>query len=90
MVTFVATAICADRYASAAPSLRPQMAESARKLAGRLVITLRRTVPAVRFEPYRRDGRAAASVGLVTEVESILVHPAQTQPFQFRLPPPAL
>jgi hypothetical protein len=90
MVTFVATAICADRSASAAPSVPPQMASAARRLAGRLVLNLRRTVPAVRFEPYRRDGRAAASVGLIAETESILIYPAQTQPFQFRLPPPAL
>lgn len=88
MVAFVATAISADRLSAAAPALRPQMSEAARKLAGRLVISFRRTVPSVRLVAFRRDERPQPASPPVFLDRPPVVHCHELSPFQHRLPPP--
>lgn len=90
MVAFVATALAADHVAAAAPSVRPAVIESARRLAGRLVVTFRRTVPSIRFQPFRADERPADETPSFVAVDAALPHLFAASPFQFRLPPPAL
>jgi hypothetical protein len=90
MVAFLATALAADHVAAAAPSVRPVVADAARRLAGRLVITFRRTVPSIRFQPFRADERPADQKPSFVAVDAVLPHLSAFSPFQFRLPPPAL
>jgi hypothetical protein len=90
MVAFVATALAADHVAAAAPSVRPVVVETAKRLAGRLVVTFRRTVPSIRFQPFRADERPADVKPTVVAVEWALPHLFESSPFQFRLPPPVL
>jgi hypothetical protein len=90
MVAFVATALAADHVAAAAPSLRPIVAETARRLAGRLVVTFRRTVPSIRFQPFRADERPADQRPTFAAIDAGIGHRSACSPFQFRLPPPAL
>ena len=87
----VATALCADRVATAAPQARPQVAEFARSLAARLTVGFRRVVPQIRFVADRRDGESNPTVRPAAEVASPGVgHASAASPFRFRLPPPAL
>jgi hypothetical protein len=90
VVTFVATALFADRFGAAAPLIRPQMAQTVRQIAGRLVISFRRVVPSVRFNPLRREERLASATPVRLADTAQLVHPIEFSPFQFRLPPPVL
>jgi len=86
-VTLVATALCADRAASAAPAIRPQVTQLAGRLVTRLSHSFRRTIPAVRLYAARRDGFRAA-VTFARPVASAPLVPQPLSPFQFRLPPP--
>jgi hypothetical protein len=90
MVAFVATALAADHVAASAPSVRPVVVETAKRLAGRLVITFRRTVPSIRFQPFRADERPADETPAFVAVDAVLPHWSASSPFQFRLPPPIL
>jgi hypothetical protein len=90
MVAFVATALAADHVAASAPSVRPVVGEAARRLAGRLVVTFRRTVPSIRFQPFRADERPADEAPAFVAVDGVLPHWSEASPFRFRLPPPAL
>jgi hypothetical protein len=95
VMTLVATALCADRVASAAPRVSPQVAQSdpiarlANHLATKLSRTLRRVVAAVRLSPSRREGMAPQARPQVLVAAPTGVHLAQGSPFEFRLPPPA-
>ena len=89
VVVMLAGALCADRAITAAPQLRPQVAELARTLAGRLTVGLRRVVPAARVE-VRRDARAALVSTGVARPEAFDVAPVRFTPFYFRLPPPVV
>ncbi|MFI5379285.1 MAG: hypothetical protein ACHRHE_08310 [Tepidisphaerales bacterium] len=90
MVAFVATALCADRVVAAAPSLRTMDAmDLARRLAGRLVITLRHAVAAAQVKEVRRQGGLAAEPHVRLAIDS---RPAAHDPaplHRYRLPPPA-
>ena len=90
MVAFVATALAADHVAASAPSGRPAVIETTRRLAGRLVVTFRRTVPSIRFQPFRADERPADEKPGLIAVDVALPHLFECSPFQFRLPPPVL
>jgi len=90
MVGVVAAGLAADRAGAAVPVLRPQVAQAARKLAGRLVISLRRTVPAMPLKVFRRDDRGVGPSKLAVLPPRLWIHPAQFSPFYFRLPPPLL
>ena len=86
----VATALCADRVATAAPQARPQVSQLARAVANKLSASFRRVVPSIRFVEDRRLGAFATSLNMRTEVRAPVVHATQGSPFQFRLPPPTL
>ncbi len=90
VATILATALCADRLAVAAPTLPPQVIGVARQIAGRLAASLRGVVPAVRFASAIRTSRPAAPDRQVLVCDAGLIHLHESQPFQFRLPPPAL
>lgn len=89
-MTLVATALCVDRAAQAAPALRPQGgAGIVRQIAERLTVGFRGVVPSVRLHQARREGIVCQG-GRVAPVLRTLarVEPVQFSPFQFRLPPP--
>ena len=88
----VATALCADRAASAAPgalaSARPQVAQIAGRLVSRLSVSFRRVMPGVRLHEGRTVGATRPrSTELPTRIESD-APPPTLSPFHFRLPPP--
>jgi hypothetical protein len=88
VLTLLATALCVDRAAAAAPALRPPVGQIARQLADRLTTTFRRTVAQVRFRPVLREGQALATADEpLTQVVASPLH-QDFAPFQFRLPPP--
>jgi hypothetical protein len=86
----VATALCADRVATAAPQARPQVSQLARTVANKLSASFRRVVPSIRFVEDRRPGVSASLVNMRTELRTPVLHATQGSPFQFRLPPPTL
>jgi len=63
-ITLLATALCADRAATAAPLLRPQVADVARQVVRRLSVSFRRTMPAMCLQPSRQEGSAMAAARL--------------------------
>ena len=91
-MTLVATALCADRVAAAAPEIRAQLQRSASdpisRLATRLCVTFRRVVPAVRLHQARREGPMAQSPVRQVVCVPAAVRRMEGSPFQFRLPPP--
>ena|SRR5687768_15709021 len=92
MVAMVATALSADRAFAAAPQLRPQMSDAARKLAVRLLVVFRRSMGSARLQVARQLRRISRPrpLRLSTLMQHILGHPAEFTPFQYRLPPPVL
>lgn len=92
VMTLVATALCADRVATAAPEIRAQLQRSASdpisRLATRLCVTFRRVVPAVRLHQARREGPMAQSPVRQVVCVPAAVRRVEGSPFQFRLPPP--
>ena len=88
-MALVATALCADRLATAEPGFRPQqMAQFARQLATRLTVSFRRVVPAARLDQPRQDVQEGQPVLRLAASLPAIAHPAAFCPFQFRLPPP--
>jgi hypothetical protein len=87
----VATALCADRVATAAPQARPQVAQLARTVANKLSASFRRVVPSIRFVEDRRGAAFTAPTCPPAEAGSPTgLHASDASPFQFRLPPPSL
>ena len=99
VMTLMATALCADRVVTAAPSLRESLATSAADPLARLASNLgsrfsgsfrRVTTPVARLHQQRRE---VASIPAVKSEPVVCVvaapHVAQGSPFQFRLPPPS-
>jgi hypothetical protein len=88
-VMVVATALCADRAATAAPLARPEATPSqARKIASRITRSFRQTV--ARVAMFRaRTGEQAISFALCIREAASGVR-FEFSPVQFRLPPPAL
>lgn len=89
MVAFVATALCADRVATAAPMLRPEVVSIARRLASRLVVSFRGTIPAVRIHETRDHKPSLVALAAPAAEQSDVVQRVTISPFQFRLPPPS-
>lgn len=98
-MTLVATALCADRVATAAPELRAQLqqrasadpiARLANHLATKLSGTFRRVVSAVRLNPLPRERLAPQARPNPFVLAPAGLHLTQGSPFQFRLPPPCL
>ena len=96
VMTLMATALCADRLAAAAPEVRAQVqpadpiARLATRLATRLSVSFRRVVPAMRLHQERHEVFAApVSPGAAAAMEMI-VHATRGSPFRFRLPPPSI
>jgi hypothetical protein len=89
MVAFVASALCADRMASAAaPLVRPEVVCVARRITTRLAASFRHTVPAARLlEEQALKPIAPARPTLAVNVPATFF-PVEVSPFQFRLPPP--
>ena len=97
VMTLVATALCADRVATAAPSMQAPfqptadpIARLASHLGTKLTGTFCQVVPAVRLS-YSPDGNMAAPLRDTLPAPLVpTIHQAEGSPFQFRLPPPAL
>jgi hypothetical protein len=89
-VTLVALALCADRVTAAAPAVRPQISQVTRQVVRQVTKRFQRVVPAVKIVQDRQEGiRRLTSQDVPADMPTGL-HDAQTTPFQFRLPPPAL
>jgi hypothetical protein len=99
VMTLMATALCADRVVTTAPTLRESLATASADPLARLASNLgsrfsgsfrRVTTPVVRLHQERRDAplSPAAAPQPVVAV-AVAPHVAQGSPFQFRLPPPA-
>ncbi len=88
-VAVVAAALCADRAAAATPTLRPQVGEMARQLAGRLTGAFRRAIPSARFHQDRQE-RPMVRVATPRRGPVVLgvVHRAELSELLLRLPPP--
>ena len=101
MMTLVATALCADRVVTTAPTIRETLANAsadpiarlATNLGSRFSGTFRRshTTSGVRLHQERRE-QSPAPVARTEDVAppAAAVCLAQGSPFQFRLPPPSL
>jgi len=88
-LTLVATALCVDRAADAAPALRPQSVGIVRQITNRLTVGFRNVVPVVRLHQTRREGVVAQTARkLPVDATAARIEPVQFSPFQFRLPPP--
>lgn len=87
-VAFVATALCAERLAVAAPSVSPQVIQAARQLATRLAGRFSQSVPTMRLERSSREARQAPAVMPARPIVTAIPHPAEFSPSLFRLPPP--
>ena len=90
-VMVVTTALCADRAAArdiALPTKPAPQQGIARTLASRLTSSFQVVVPAVRVQPSRSNDKVATPRLPIRETASG-VRP-HLNPFQFRLPPPAL
>ena len=98
MVAFVATALAADRAVAAAPQDRPGRSQTtatpnaARRLAGRLVVTFRQSVPSLPWRPFRQDLLKTQPQTFPTFAPDAEPPASQfdSSPFQYRLPPPAV
>jgi len=96
-VVVVATALCADHVAAAAPFVRapvaardpvPPVVQLAGRLVNRLSRSFSRTVPHRLPHEARRPDAAVAQAPAKPADQSLSVVPPPTSPFQFRLPPP--
>lgn len=87
-VTLMATAICADRLAPAAPA-EPPATHLAGRLIERLSMSLRRVLPAVGLYQPRCPGLRLTAARILPFADQTLgFHRVLLSPFQFRLPPP--
>ena len=90
-MTLMATALCADRMATAAPEIRVHLqvaSDPIARLATKLSLRFCRVVPAVRLHQARREGPLHVEPNALPIVLSVIVHRVEGSPFQFRLPPP--
>src|SRR5438270_12250156 len=96
VMTLVATALCADRVVTAAPTLRESLAADplarlATNLASRFTRTFRRaTTASVRLHEQPRQ-KAPSAPGYVPPAVACLAlfHTVDASAFPLRLPPPA-
>ncbi|HMB94691.1 MAG TPA: hypothetical protein VKK61_01495 [Tepidisphaeraceae bacterium] len=86
-ITLVATALCADRAAVAAPVLRPQVASAASRFVSRLSARFHRVVSAIRvYQNQTGDVVAAQKTILVSDATACFR--TRLSPLLLRLPPP--
>jgi hypothetical protein len=86
----VTTALCADQFAVAAPTMRPQVAELAGRIVNRLTSSFRQAVT-VEMPVHARQRFGAAQDRLAPiDPSSVDIAHTPLSPFQFRLPPPSL
>jgi hypothetical protein len=88
-VALVATALCADRPAVAAPAERSQPESVATKLVEHLSVSFRRMAPAVRFDEVHQGEVPVVIAPAKSQPQRPRIQ-QELSPFQFRLPPPAL
>ena len=91
MVAFVATALAADRAVAAAPKEGPQMTQVVRRMAGRLVVSFRRSVAAAPYRTYRHEtiGESNENKCLAAlPPDPVLSTAFEFSPSLYRLPPP--
>jgi plasmid stabilization system protein ParE len=87
-VVMLATALAADRVATAAaPVLRPQIVQTARKISDRLTRSFREVVPAQRMTPARIVRVVTAAPDRIPSHQT-RIHSSAGSVFRFRLPPP--
>ena len=99
-MTLMATALCADRVVTTAPTLRESLASPSADPLARLATNLgsrfsgsfrRVTTPVARLHQERRDESVSASEPIERVAPVVAAfHVAQGSPFQFRLPPPTV
>ncbi len=91
-VALVATALCADRAATAAPALRPQSIERAGGIVQRLTARLSRVVSTVKIVEIRREGTATIiQKRFVSALRTADLRPClRFGPALFPTPPPVL
>ena len=88
-MTLVATALCADRTVIAATQPQAVLEKNQRTLVGRLSVILRQTVAATRlYQP--RCNRLPVLAPVAHQPTMPVVRWRPVEPFQFRLPPPAV
>jgi hypothetical protein len=90
-VALVATALCVDRVAEAAPrggALSPQMVQAACRLANRFSAGFRQNAPTLRLATAGALSVPAKPDDFLPETPVIGAHASAASPFQFRLPPP--
>ena len=88
-VALVATALCADRPAVAAPVERSQPESVATKLVEQLSVSFRRMAPVVRFDEVQHQEVSAVTRPTKAQPQRPCIQ-QELSPFQFRLPPPSL
>lgn len=87
-VILLAAALAADRIATtAAPVLRPQIAQTARRLSSRLTRNLRQIIPATALRQQRHEFSAGIERDEVA-VNQAHIHRMPMPSYWFRLPPP--
>ncbi|MGH7213700.1 MAG: hypothetical protein ACREIT_02905 [Tepidisphaeraceae bacterium] len=91
VIAVLATALCADRASAEAVAPAPRSQGVARGLVSRLTLSLRQS-HAPRLCPSRQDfpGSTPTTSRALPVQDVPVVHPAESSPFQFRLPPPVL
>ncbi len=91
VIAMLGSALAADRVAVAAPVLRPQVINVARRFTRRLVVSFRRTIPAAAIREYRQRQDLAPAQTITTVVaDEPVPSPFDGSPALYRLPPPAL
>ncbi len=88
-IVMLATALTADRIATAAPVLRPQIVQTARRITDRLSRSFRQVVPAHRITQTRCITNIPVPENRVMENQTT-IHPTPPTPHHYRRPPPAL
>lgn len=86
-VVMLTTALAADRAAMAGPILRPQIADTARRVADHLSRTFRHVVPAASL-CQRRQSQPAVTLPEFRPIDQVRLHQTPDGEFRFRLPPP--
>ena len=90
MVAFVAAALCADRSVASAPNLRMLESPMVREMAGRLILSIRKTIPDASMTA-RANSRPSTicDSGVLKAPAGFKVH-VPIVAMRYRLPPPPL
>ena len=88
-IVMLTTALAADRAAAAAPILRPQIADTARRVADHLSRSFQQVIPVTRMRELRLS-RPAVILPAPRPVRQVHLHQTPDGEYRFRLPPPLL